>query len=71
MAKVAQIFEGTNQIQKVVIARELNKYKAVKGRIRTEKSKVSRRLDHGETRGKTPESRRASPNDERTATFGY
>ncbi len=30
MAKVAQIFEGTNQIQKVVIARELNKYKGGK-----------------------------------------
>lgn len=29
-AKVAQIFEGTNQIQKVVIARELNKYKGRK-----------------------------------------
>jgi alkylation response protein AidB-like acyl-CoA dehydrogenase len=30
MAKVAQIFEGTNQIQRVVIARELNKYKGGK-----------------------------------------
>ena len=29
-AKVAQIFEGTNQIQRVVIARELNKYKGGK-----------------------------------------
>jgi alkylation response protein AidB-like acyl-CoA dehydrogenase len=29
-AKVAQIFEGTNQIQRVVIARELNKYKGRK-----------------------------------------
>ncbi len=30
MAKVAQIVEGTNQIQKVVIARELTKYKGGK-----------------------------------------
>jgi len=29
-AKVAQIFEGTNQIQRMVIARELNKYKGGK-----------------------------------------
>jgi alkylation response protein AidB-like acyl-CoA dehydrogenase len=29
-AKVAQIFEGTNQIQRVVIARELTKYKGRK-----------------------------------------
>ncbi len=29
-AKIAQIFEGTNQIQRVVIARELNKYKGGK-----------------------------------------
>lgn len=29
-AKVAQIFEGTNQIQKIVIARELSKYKGRK-----------------------------------------
>ena len=29
-AKVAQIFEGTNQIQKVVIARELSKYTGTK-----------------------------------------
>jgi butyryl-CoA dehydrogenase len=29
-AKVAQIFEGTNQIQRVVIARELGKYKGRK-----------------------------------------
>jgi len=29
-AKIGQIFEGTNQIQKVVIARELNKYKGRK-----------------------------------------
>ncbi len=29
-AKVAQIFEGTNQIQRVVIARELSKYKGRK-----------------------------------------
>ncbi len=29
-AKVAQIFEGTNQIQRVVIARELAKYKGSK-----------------------------------------
>jgi len=29
-AKIAQIFEGTNQIQRVVIARELTKYKGGK-----------------------------------------
>jgi alkylation response protein AidB-like acyl-CoA dehydrogenase len=29
-AKVAQIFEGTNQIQRIVIARELGKYKGKK-----------------------------------------
>jgi len=35
-AKVAQIFEGTNQIQRVVIARELGKYKGRKRLIHTE-----------------------------------